>query len=133
MKKYLIETSVIIPFLHGNAAVIQFLDRLDGELASSFVCLAELSEGVARVTRDREKITNGVSDFFAGMSDVYGINSDIARLFGKLRSTLKAEGHVIEDLDILIAATCLVHDLILITNNGKHFSRIKGLKIVAPQ
>jgi predicted nucleic acid-binding protein len=42
--------------------------------------------------------------------------------------TLK-EGNLIEDADILMAATAIVEELVLITNNIKHFERIKGLKI----
>ena len=38
-------------------------------------------------------------------------------------------GKPIDSFDLLIAATALENDLILVTNNLKHFSRIPGLKI----
>lgn len=41
----------------------------------------------------------------------------------------RKKGELIEDADLLIAATCIVNDLVLITNNRKHFSRIEGLDI----
>ncbi|TRZ87701.1 MAG: type II toxin-antitoxin system VapC family toxin [Methanosarcinales archaeon] len=42
---------------------------------------------------------------------------------------LKKEGNLIEDADILMAATALVEDLVLVTNNMNHFGRIKGLEL----
>ena len=39
------------------------------------------------------------------------------------------KGELIEDADLIISATCIVNDLVLITNNRKHFSRIEGLDI----
>jgi tRNA(fMet)-specific endonuclease VapC len=42
---------------------------------------------------------------------------------------LKKEGNLIEDADILMASTAIVEDLVLITNNNKHFKRVKGLRI----
>jgi predicted nucleic acid-binding protein len=42
---------------------------------------------------------------------------------------LKKEGNLIEDADILMASTAIVEDLVLITNNIKHFKRVKDLRV----
>lgn len=42
---------------------------------------------------------------------------------------LRRRGLLIEDADILIAATALAHDATLVTRNLKHFERIEGLKL----
>lgn len=42
---------------------------------------------------------------------------------------LRKNNNVIEFRDIFIAATCLVHDLSILTSNKSHFSRIEELKI----
>ncbi|AFM04834.1 putative nucleic acid-binding protein, contains PIN domain [Bernardetia litoralis DSM 6794] len=47
-----------------------------------------------------------------------------AQIYTKLRS----EGNSIAHNDILIAATAIVENLVLITNNNKHFDRIEELK-----
>lgn len=47
----------------------------------------------------------------------------------ELFETLRASGNLIENMDLLIAATALQHDATLITNNTKHFSRIEGLRL----
>ena len=41
---------------------------------------------------------------------------------------LKKQGNIIEDIDLFIAATCIVYDLTLITFNQKHFLHIPDLK-----
>lgn len=41
---------------------------------------------------------------------------------------LRKQGAIIDDGDILIAATAQVHDLVLITNNLAHFRRIPDLR-----
>ena len=50
-------------------------------------------------------------------------------IFGEIKSNLERKGNVIEDMDILIAATALSHNLILVTNNVKHFEKVKDLDI----
>ena len=38
---------------------------------------------------------------------------------------------MIGDFDLLIASTCLCHDLTLLTNNVGHFERIEGLRLLS--
>jgi predicted nucleic acid-binding protein len=42
-------------------------------------------------------------------------------------AALKRAGRLIEDSDILIAASCLAHNYTLITDNTRHFERVEGL------
>ena len=49
--------------------------------------------------------------------------------YGEYKALLSKSGKLIDDMDMLIAATAITHNLILVTNNAKHFSRIKGLEI----
>lgn len=128
MKRYLLDTSVIVGYLRGKKEFIEFLPELEGELTSSFVCLAELFEGVFRV-QDGRAMEKVVLEFFSGLNEVFGLDPDTARVFGQIRSDLKRKGSVIEDLDILIAATCISNNLVLITLNPKHFHRVEGLKL----
>lgn len=129
MSVYFLDTSVIIPCLRGQRAVYTKLQELDGELVSGYICLAELYEGIFRV-KDSRKAEQAVNTFFAGLSVVYSIDRAVAQAFGSIRAGLKDKGRVIGDIDILIAAICLAHRLILVTANPKHFNRVKGLEIL---
>jgi tRNA(fMet)-specific endonuclease VapC len=59
------------------------------------------------------------------------IDSDqaICETFGKLKAGLVNQGKVINDADLFIAAGALENDIVLVTNNEKHFKRIKSLKV----
>lgn len=129
MKRYLIETSVVVNFLRGKIQAVKDVESLEGELTSSFVCLAELYEGIYRVRR-KEKAEEAVLSFFSGLSEVYALDEEIAQNFGRIRAKLKQKGQAIEDLDILLAATCLAYNLILVTYNPRHFKRVEDLEIL---
>ncbi len=42
---------------------------------------------------------------------------------------LRRDGNLLENFDLIIAATALFHNLELLSNNTKHFSRIKKLRL----
>ncbi len=128
MISYLLDTSVIIDYLRGKETAVQLLDNLEEEFSSSYICMSEIYEGVYRVNNPKE-IVKEVTKFFTSLSGIYGVDEGIAKKFGEIRADLKRKGTLIEDLDLLIAATCLVYDLTLITFNQKHFSRIANLKL----
>jgi len=125
---YLLDTSVIIDYLRGKDETVNLVNSLDGDITSSYISLAELYEGIHRVKNNSE-IESKIINFFASLANIYGLDHKTAGIFGQIRAELKIKGNVIEDLDILIAATCIANNLILVTHNQKHFSRIKELKI----
>lgn len=128
MKSYLIETSVIIDYLRGKEEATALLESLDGNLYSSYICVAELYEGLYRIT-NRTTQEKTVQTFFNSLDSIYGLDIEIAQKFGELRAFLKQKGNVIEDFDLLLAATCIVYNLELITFNKKHFSHVNELII----
>ncbi len=130
--RYLLDTSIIIWVLRERQEIIAIVERLhkEGEVYSSYICLAELFEGVRRVS-NQTAAEQQLLELFATFEALYGLDIPIAKQFGQIRAGLKASGKTIEDLDILIASTCLAYDLTLVTGNPKHFSRIPNLKVLA--
>lgn len=57
------------------------------------------------------------------------VSEAIAEIFADRRSTLRRRGMPIADLDLLIAATAIEHDLTLLTHNRRHFERVPGLRL----
>lgn len=125
---YFVETSVIIDFLRGKKKAVVLLDTIEGDIVSSFVCLAELYEGVYR-SPNRTKHEELINTYFKSLHTIYGLDERIAQKFGEIRANLKQKGKIIEDIDLFIAATCLVYDLTLITFNSKHFSHVPNLHL----
>lgn len=128
MIAYLIDTDWVIDFLRGKRGVVDRLSSLvDKGLAVSIISLAELYEGVY-ASDNPERTVKGLHNFLAGVT-VLGIDNEIAKIFGKQRAILRKERRLIDNFDLLIAATCLHYGLSLLTNNVSHFDRIKGLKM----
>lgn len=83
------------------------------------------------------EIAVGTNDFGLGLQkflDDAGINilpfSDSAAFeAGKMYTVLSEKGCVLGKWDVCIASIAVENNLILVTNNIKHFSRIKELKL----
>lgn len=127
---YLIDTDWIIHYLNGNRDIVAKLRSLEKEgLTISVISLAELYEGIYYSTNpDGNK--RALDDFLSGVS-IIGIEDEICRLFGKERGRLRQVKKMIGDFDLLIASTCLHHNLTLLTNNRKHYKMVEGLKILS--
>ncbi|MFO7773082.1 MAG: type II toxin-antitoxin system VapC family toxin [Dehalococcoidia bacterium] len=127
--KYLIDTDWIIHALHGEKRVMRKLLELKGDgLAISIISVAELYEGVYR-SPDSTSDEKVLGDFMSGVS-VLAISGQICKTFGKERARLRKEGKLIGDFDLLIASTCVHHELTLLTDNIREFERVENLKIL---
>jgi predicted nucleic acid-binding protein len=60
------------------------------------------------------------------------LDRDIMTRFARIRGDLRRQGQSIGDLDLLIAATAIHHDLTLVTRNVRHYARIPDLKLHQP-
>jgi tRNA(fMet)-specific endonuclease VapC len=60
-------------------------------------------------------------------SIVFPLSDEIVVRAAEIYGVLHKRGKLIEDADILIASTALVHGLALVTENASHFSRIPDL------
>ena len=127
---YLVDTDWIIDHLSGVAGVTARLTELrPAGLAVSIISLAELYEGV-HYSRDPVRSEASLQQFLTGLS-VLPIDDDVCRIFGRERGQLRQHGRMIGDFDLLIAATCLRHQLQICTNNRRHFEAVEGLSIVS--
>ena len=50
-------------------------------------------------------------------------------IFAETKAGLRRTGKLIEDFDILIGATALYHNMVMVTDNTEHFQRIPNLEI----
>ncbi|MCK4475448.1 MAG: type II toxin-antitoxin system VapC family toxin [Methanophagales archaeon] len=128
---YLIDTDWIIDHFNEVEKVTNELEKLAPEgLAVSIISLAELYEGIY-YSRDPTRSERTLEDFLASGLAIFGIDEGICKIFGKERGKLRKQGKLIGDFDLLIASTCLYHNLTLLTNNRKHYEVVEGLKIIS--
>lgn len=125
---YLVDADWVIHHLKGHPVITQRLQDLQHEgLGLSVVALAEIYEGVFNA-RDPETSEQSLNAFLESVS-LIGVDQETARIFGRERGRLRKAGLLIGDADLFIAATALQHNVILLTNNRRHFERIEGLEI----
>jgi tRNA(fMet)-specific endonuclease VapC len=68
-----------------------------------------------------------IDDFAKEVAIVPIFNS--LNIYAKEKARLRKSGKLIDDFDILIGATAVANNLILVTENEKHLVRISKIKI----
>ena len=100
--------------------------------APSAVCLSaiSLSELWFGAEQRHSKRLHRLIETFVTAVDVVPFDAVAAAQFGRLSADLEGTGTPIGVLDTLIAAHAMSLHLTLVSNNTKHFTRVKGLKTV---
>ena len=62
-------------------------------------------------------------------SVVYPVTEELVDRAAVIYGSLWKRGKLISEGDLLIAATALLQDLVLVTGNEDHFQRVEGLRI----
>ena len=126
----LLDTDWAISYLNRVPRTMSRMDEIRAEgISISIVSVAELYEGVLNSNnpvRDENLMTE-----FLGQYPVLSLDVPICRIFGVERARLRSTGTLIPDMDLLIGATALRHNLALLTNNRRHFERLQGLRIIS--
>ena len=60
---------------------------------------------------------------------VLDVNRSVAQKFGEVRAQQLDHGLYTPEMDLLIAATALAHDLTLVTHNVQDFANVPGLTV----
>jgi predicted nucleic acid-binding protein len=125
---YLIDTDWVAEYLKAIPAAVQTLQRLaPAGIAVSLITYGEILEGIT-FGRNPKTEAAGLRQFLR-LTSVLPLNRSIMRHFASVRGNLRRQGLLIGDMDILIAATALHHNLTLVTHNVRHFQRISGLTL----
>jgi tRNA(fMet)-specific endonuclease VapC len=104
---------------------IRKLDYFD-ELSLSIITYYEILRGLKYIGNKRE-----LGDFENLMdnSELITLDREIIKKASDIYVGLKEKGELIGDADILIAASCLLKNMVLVTDDEKHFRRIKELEV----
>src|SRR5882672_4883713 len=97
----------------------------------STLCVSAITVAELRFGADHRKSSAIHSKIDAFLRDLEIVPFDeiCARHFGTIGSALAGQGTPIGDLDVLIAATAISVQATLVTNNVKHFARVRGLRV----
>jgi predicted nucleic acid-binding protein len=116
MSRFLLDSDVIIWHLRGRPEVTEMLRNLQNFSlpGCSAVSVFEVQLGVKR---GEEEATLR----FLKALTIYDVNWEVADRSAQLVREYKSKGQSLSAADALIAGTCFLHNLTLVTYNRKHY------------
>ena len=125
---YLLDTDIIIYNLKGHPIVQENLrQHYNDSFCLSAISLMELYYGACKSEKVESNLAK-VKTIETSLAIVRA-GEEVVELFGMLKAQLEAKGQRVDDFDLVIASTALSHNLILVTNNTRHFQRIEGITL----
>jgi predicted nucleic acid-binding protein len=126
--KYFLDTDTLIYFLKGQQQVVEHLSNHSAsDLATTIINRSELLFGAFNSARKKENLE--VVHGLLKNLPIISFCESASTIFAEQKALLKEQGIIIADLDLMIASIALSNKAILVTNNYKHFSRIKKLTL----
>ncbi len=125
--KYILDTNVCSAHLRGIARVYERVQQHYDILCVSAVTVGELVAWGYGSGKHSAKMRT-IQRFLSAIP-VLDVTTDVGETFGRLHFELRNIGWSRPGLDLLIAATAITHDLILVTRNSKDFERIPDLQL----
>ena len=125
--KYLLDTNICIYFLKGKFGLVETFDKIGFDnLYISEITIAELKFGAAK--SDKPEKNKLVINLLANKFKQIPIFNSLD-IFAVEKARLRNEGNIVDDFDLLIGSTAITNEMILVTNNEKHFNRLKNIQI----
>ena len=101
-RRYLLDTNVLIEIIHGNRTVINHVLAVGTKACAVSLLLSRFEILSLPDTPDD---------------------------YGRIKTTLRNHGQIVDEFDMVIAGQALFNDMIVVTNNLKHFKGIDNLLV----
>lgn len=125
--KYLLDTNICIYYMKGLYDLDKKINKIGSENCYiSEITLAELKFGVEN--SEQKKKNKEVLDIFLNGITIIPIYNSLD-FYASEKARLRKNGNTVDDFDLLIGASAVSNKMILVTNNLKHFKRIKKIEI----
>lgn len=129
MKRALIDTDILSYFFKGNSMVLRHFQsylEIFNSVEISIITYYEITSGLLAKKAIRQL---QVFEQFADENRIIPLTEKSSKISAELYASLREKGNPIDDIDLLIAGVAIENEMILVTNNEKHFGRIPNLKI----
>jgi len=132
--RYLADTSYLIDLINGDRGAVELAEELDAtgeEVGLSVISVEEYVRGIYYLYLNsdilKEKLKAAKRDVSA--FEILPITYEVALKAAEIDAMLTIKGEMLSLADVLIAATAIANNLILITRNVKHFKRIPNIRV----
>lgn len=124
VRQICLDSDVLIDIALGKEEIINFIRQTEAEWFTTTINIFE-------IWSERKEKQKNIENLITGLKKT-DLDEKSALKAGEIRKALKEKGEIIEIRDIFIGATCIENKLELLTNNKKHFERLKqfGLKLI---
>ena len=129
---YLIDSDWVIDYLGSRPEALRLLETLADEgVAISILTYMEIYQGVIQSTQP-EEVQDKLQAFLDAVP-IIPLSPSVARRCAPLREDLRLQGRRVNQraIDLIIAATALEYDLILVTRNTRDYEDVPGLRTYA--
>ena len=128
---YLFDTDVLSNIVKRNPSeiLLKKLTTLPKEFQyTTSINIGEIYYGANRSTQ-KDQIIRAFDEKVFPNVRIIGFDEMGGKIFGELKAELEKQGLSCSEPDLRIAAIAIQHEMILITGNTRHFSKIPGLHI----
>jgi tRNA(fMet)-specific endonuclease VapC len=129
MREALIDTAILSYYFRGDPTVTNrfalYLDYFDS-FNISIITYFEILSGLF-VNDSRSQLKK--FETFCNSNNVINASIVSVTISSQIVAHLHKNGMLVDNQDLLIAGIALEHNLVMVTNNEKHFSRIPNLII----
>lgn len=129
MTRALIDTDILSYYFKGYETVIENFEQYLQEFDLIEISLITYYEIIGGLLAKNALKQLSIFEDFVSDNLVIPMTERSAKISSELYSTLRQSGNSVDDIDLLIAGIAIENEMILVTNNEKHFRRIPGLKI----
>ncbi len=129
---FLLDTNILTGIYKNDNLILKNLaKKTDDQFSTCLFCVSEILYGINRLPSSKRKLD---FELFYGrlFTDIIMLDFtfEAAVAFADIKLKSRNQGNIIEDSDLLIAATAIANEAILVTRNIEHFERISGLEVV---
>ncbi len=121
----MIDTNIAIYFMKGMYNLGQKFANTPGDaLFISEITLAELKFGFYNSAHPKKNETS-LNLFLAEVTVIPIV--EVLDLYGQEKARLRKAGTRIDDFNLLIGVTAVKYEMVMVTNNTRHFQRIDSI------
>lgn len=125
---FLIDTDICSAHLKQKGVVSNRLLQYTGGVHVSTITVGELYTWATRAAAPPKRV-EGLREMLNDVR-VLDVTAAVAEKYGQVQAALMDVGRPASGMDLMIAATALVHDLTLVTHNSKDFADVPGLRMI---
>ncbi|WP_229204273.1 type II toxin-antitoxin system VapC family toxin [Dyadobacter alkalitolerans] len=129
--RFLLDTNICIHALKSDFGIKQKIRQVGIDACFlSEINVAELLFGVENSSEHRRQLNRQQFESFQGIFKGRILQiSEVLNEYARQKTSLRRKGRPIEDFDLLIGSTAIVHNLILVTRNTRHFANMPGIQL----